>query len=230
MTHPTTPFPPICDEGIPTGDGETVWGTWDAATWRLTAFDLLDVQRERAYLELDCKSIAQYADWVLGLLPGYAAELLRIADKLLDLPEIDRELCAGKLTWEQVVLLTRVAVPKHEYAWLDRALELSLEELTQLVERSAEGWAPPIAWSAAADARRVVGCETVDALDATSGRARAVFSRGATPPSGSRLGRAADGTAARSKIALCSPDAGRVRRLTIAPNVRQPFHPPPSTS
>jgi len=225
MTHPVSIYPPSCDDSIPAGEGETGWEAWDAATWRSAALDLLYVDLERAYLALGCKSIAQYADWEMGLTRGYTTELLRIARKLLDLPEIDRELCAGKLTWEQVVVLTRVAVPQHEYAWLDRALEVPLEELTQSVERSAEGWAPPVD----------------------------VFSRGARPPSGSRLGRAADGTAARSKIALCSPDEGwlhvsrmaavqivaahavrarpgRVWRRAIAPNVRQPFHAPPSTS
>src|SRR5687767_5303306 len=126
MTNYPTPLPPSfesCEKDVRLGEGETGWEAWDAATWRMAALDLLDVDLNRTYLELGCKSTAQYADWELGLLPGYAEELMRIAQKLLDLPEIDRALSTGELTWEQVVVLTRVAVPKHELAWLDTALE-----------------------------------------------------------------------------------------------------------
>jgi hypothetical protein len=223
MKHPTTTFPPSCDRGIHTGEGETGWETWDAAAWRLTALDLLDVDLQRTYLELGCKSIAQYADWELGLLPGYAAELLRIAQKLLDLPEIDRALCAGELTWEQVVVLTKVAVPEHELAWLDTALELSLGDLKRLVDCSAEGWAPPIARGVEADVGGHAPCASVETLRATPSprRARVGGSRFQVGPRFVRRMGAVPAPGA--------PDRS-IRRHLDAPHVRQPFQAPPSTT
>jgi hypothetical protein len=219
--EPTTVLPSHY-EGPRAGDWLPTWAAWDAAAWRLMAFDLLDLDLHHGYVEFRCKSTEQYADWELGLLPGYCAELLRIARKLLDLPEVDRALVAGELTWEQVVVLTRVAVPKHELAWVDRAVECPLEELTDQVERSAEGWAPPVAWDGGSEARGVASGASAEAARAMS-RSRRAPNGGRRLHGGSRHGQRIEAGRARKASA---PGSWRRPR---APNVRQAMHALPLT-
>jgi hypothetical protein len=185
--------------------------------------DLAEVNRDRAYLELGCKSLAQYAKAALGPYAGYADELLRIGEKLVDLPEVDRALLDGELTWEQVVVLTRVAVPKHELAWLETAVALPLEELQQLVERSAEGWAPPVAWDEEAQARAAAPGASVETPRAIPALRRAPAGEGRVQflPRRARRYGAAHALGASER---------RFLRHAVAPNVRQRSHAPPSTS
>jgi len=147
------------------------------------------------------------------------------AAKLVDLREIDGAFRDGWLTWEQVLVLTRVAVPKHEAAWLARALESSLEDLAYLVARSAEGWAPPASDRALAEPGAAALETTIERLVAGSWRARA---RGARRQSSVGHQRAQAAPPSRERLR-----AGRVTGLPRhggAPNARRGPNAPPSTS
>jgi hypothetical protein len=162
------PLPPRTSVDVPTGVGGPSWQGADGPTWRGLARGLLELDLRRLYRREGYESTAHYAECELGLTPQQTAELLRICRKLLDLPEIDRAFCNGWLTWQQVVVVTRVAVPEHEAAWLDRALEVPVGELTGLVDRSAEGWAPPEAWDRRAHAGEAPSGSIAARFDAMS--------------------------------------------------------------
>jgi hypothetical protein len=224
--HPATV--PGFDEARCPGDGEISWNAGDGATWRGLALGLLEMELRRGHLARGWDSIVQYADYELSLPAAEVEELLRIGRKLLDLPEIDRALRVGWLAWEHVVALTKVAVPGHELAWLSTALGRPLEDLTRLVECSAEGWAPPVAWAGEAQA-----CEA--ARGASIADVRATYARGRAPDGEGRF-RTDPRGAGRivAAHALGAPGRSFRRHLSASshwvPNVRQPFHAPPSTS
>jgi hypothetical protein len=214
---------PTLDERVPPREGEPAWEEADGRTWREIALGLVEVDRARAHRQdgWRCRDIAQYAQWEHGFTPAQTAEVLRIGRKLLDLPEIDSAFCEGRLTWEHVVLLTRAAVPKHELGWLALALHAPLEELARVVERSAEGWAPPVVENSQAEWWGAPPQSDADTFDA---------------PSSSCLPRS--GILAVESVLWRSLGAGRrsvasrpgPRREYRAPNVRQPARERPSTS
>lgn len=86
--------------------------------------------------------VEHYAEARHGIPPRRTRELIAIDRKLLELPEIDEACCDQRIGWSKVQLLTKVATSKHEEAWLDRALNLTVRELAREVARSKEGHAP----------------------------------------------------------------------------------------
>jgi hypothetical protein len=193
----------------------------DGATWRTIALALVEMDERGSWRAAGAKSTAQLAAWEYCLVPEQTEKLLRLGRKLLELAEVDFVFCDGRLTWEQVVLLTRVAVPAHEAAWLERALALPLEELERLVERSAEGWAPPVIGRRPADTQ---GAELAEG-GGTCGRATQGRRARVTGDGSERVPLRVNRFAALNMPAARAPGHHRG-----APNVRQPFHPPPSTS
>jgi hypothetical protein len=205
------------------GEGEPSWADADGATWRALAVGLLELDQQRLYLSEGYRCTAQYADGELGLTRKQTEELLRIGKKLVDLPQIDHALRAGWLTWAHVVVLTRVAVPKHEAAWLERALDLPAGGLALLVERSAEGWAPPVASGERAQASEASLGWVAEAFLAPPSSRRARLSGG--------LRFVRPGLAGRIVVErLRRACATAAWRRHSAPNVRQPSGAPPSTS
>ena len=204
-------------------DATSFWEATDGTTWRTLALDLAEMERRQRYRSEGYESTAHYADWELGLEGEVFEELLRVGARLLTLPGIDCAFCDGYLTWEHVVVLTRVAVPDHEAAWLERALDLPLGDLTLLVDRSAEGWAPPLA----SDGRVGVGGATLG----STGEAVPADSwpwRGPRGREGRTVGTGNGGGTAAERLRRGAATGSWLRRG--APNVRHRSHAPPSTS
>lgn len=109
---------------------------------RVLAFYLVEMDQRRLYQTTGHGSTAHYAEARLGLDRRRVAELVRVGAKLLELRELDRAFCEGRLGWAKVLIVARMATPEHEAAWLERALALDARALALLAARSREGGAP----------------------------------------------------------------------------------------
>ncbi len=109
---------------------------------RVLAFYLVEMDVRRLYQATGHGSTAHYAEARLGLDRRRVAELVRVGAKLLELREVDRAFCEGRLGWAKVLIVSRMASPEHEAAWLERALALDARALALLAARSREGGAP----------------------------------------------------------------------------------------
>lgn len=109
---------------------------------RVLAFYLVEMDERRLYQATGHGSTAHYAEARLDLDRRRTSELLRVGRVLLELTEVDRAFCAGRLGWGKVLVLARVAVAQHEEAWLERALALDLRALAALARRSRPGGPP----------------------------------------------------------------------------------------
>ena len=109
---------------------------------RVLAYYLVEMDARRLYQCTGHGSTAYFAEVRLGIDRRRTAELLRVGRKLLELAEIDRAFCAGRIGWAKVLVLARAASPQHEAAWLERALALDCRELAALARRSREGGPP----------------------------------------------------------------------------------------
>lgn len=198
-------------------EGPWAWNAEVADTWRRLAMHLLEQDLLRVWRREGYASMVEFAEQRLGVPPQRTVELVRIAKKLLDLRLVDSALYHGCITWEHVLVLARVAVPKHEVAWLRAAIFRPLEELISMVERSAEGWGPPIPTDRTSIDDVDAGCAQVDPQHAASGH---------LPPHAEHLG--ASASPGRADRSFQLPSAGFVRR-SFAPNVRRSRRPPPST-
>ena len=109
---------------------------------RVLAFYLVEMDARRLYQATGHGSTAFYAEARLDLDRRRTAELIRVGKKLLELREVDRAFCEGRLCWAKVLVVARMATPEHEAAWLARALALDVRHLTLLAARSKEGGPP----------------------------------------------------------------------------------------
>ena len=178
---------------VPPRPHDPDWNEGHGSRWREISLELFEADRLGVYEGKDwgCNSLEMFGLCMYGLEEEETEELLRVGKKLLDLPEIDGVFCDGWLTWEQVLLLAKVAVPEHEGAWLDRALELSTERLAALVVHSAEGWAPPTAYEPRAKVGGAAVETVAQALIAESWRGRARTGPGRFASGSKRLPRTA---------------------------------------
>jgi hypothetical protein len=121
------------------------WDQANGAIWREIALHFVDVEerRPRQGPAWGRREVARYGYAEYGFCPAMCRELLRVGRALLLLPRIDQALVDGFLVWADIVVLTRVAVPRTEAAWLETALKLPLDQLELLAARSVRGWAPP---------------------------------------------------------------------------------------
>ena len=71
-----------------------------------------------------------------------ARDLLQVGEALQELPAIDEAFANGELCWSKVRELVKVANAKHEAKWLEKAMELSIEELALEVKLAKPGEAP----------------------------------------------------------------------------------------
>jgi Holliday junction DNA helicase RuvB len=109
---------------------------------RVLAYYLVEMDARRLYQLTGHGSTLDYAERRLGLDRRRTAELLRVGRKLLELREVDRVFCEGRLGWTKMLVVARMAVPEHEAAWIERALALDARALALLAARSREGGPP----------------------------------------------------------------------------------------
>jgi len=102
--------------------------------------DLADRVQRRQELMLDA-----YADELhaarccFGLGPREARERVRIGRALRQLPEVERALVGGELSYSRVREITRVATPATEAEWLELARQLDMRTLERRVARTQTG-------------------------------------------------------------------------------------------
>ncbi|HWO18144.1 MAG TPA: HNH endonuclease signature motif containing protein [Kofleriaceae bacterium] len=89
-----------------------------------------------------CGSMIEYMERAMGYAPHTAAERLRVARAIAELPLIAEALEQGGLAHSAVRELSRVAVPGTEEAWLEVARGKSLREIEALVSGHRPGHLP----------------------------------------------------------------------------------------
>ncbi|HWO23542.1 MAG TPA: DUF222 domain-containing protein, partial [Kofleriaceae bacterium] len=87
-------------------------------------------------------SLVEYMERAMGYAPHTAAERLRVARAIAELPLLAEALEQGELAHSAVRELSRVAVPDTEAAWLEAARGKSLREVESLVAGHKPGHLP----------------------------------------------------------------------------------------
>jgi hypothetical protein len=103
---------------------------------------LLAALRAATHLRLGYGSFHEYAERLLGYGPRVTQEKLRVAQALEELPEMARELEAGRVSFSAARELSRVATTSTEREWLDAARGRTVRELEQLVSGRRPGSRP----------------------------------------------------------------------------------------
>jgi hypothetical protein len=94
------------------------------------------------HVEYACPTLAHYIELVCGVSRIAARQRIRVACALGQLPLIDREFAAGRLSYAKVRSLVRIATPENEREWAKKALKLPAEDLEFVVARAKPGEAP----------------------------------------------------------------------------------------
>jgi hypothetical protein len=89
-----------------------------------------------------CGSMIEYMERAMGYASHTAAERLRVARAIAELPLIAEALEHGELPHSAVRELSRVAIPDTEEAWLEAARGKSLREIEALVSGHRPGHLP----------------------------------------------------------------------------------------
>jgi hypothetical protein len=109
---------------------------WDEGRSLLTAL------RFGAHLKLGFGSYFEYVERLFGYRPRFTQEKLRVAEALEELPELDRNLREGALSWSAVRELTRVATLTTEQSWIAAARGRSVRDVEKLVSGRKPGDRP----------------------------------------------------------------------------------------
>jgi hypothetical protein len=151
-------------------DGANAWahhvseaGAWERkheAEWARVDRELRSIATRRAALDVEEARLLRYAEelklWrafgfgsaieymerAMGYAPHTAAERLRVARALGELPLITEALEHGDLAHSAVRELSRVAVPETEAAWLEAARGKNLREIEAMVSGHRPGHLP----------------------------------------------------------------------------------------
>jgi hypothetical protein len=94
------------------------------------------------YKDFGCATALRFATDKLEMCRTTAQRLLRTGAELTLLPRVDGAFCRGDLSWSKVCLVSEIAVPETEKAWLDLALRVTIRELQREVASTEKGRAP----------------------------------------------------------------------------------------
>ncbi|MDB4955636.1 MAG: endonuclease [Myxococcales bacterium] len=103
---------------------------------------LLEAEALEIWSEYGFVSIFEYMERVLGYGPKAAHDRLRVARELDGLPLLAEALARDELKFSAVRELTRVAIPRTERAWRDKAIGKSLREIEAMVAGRKKGDLP----------------------------------------------------------------------------------------
>jgi len=139
---------------------DRAWERQHAAEWERVDQKLRGIAARRAALDAEEARLLRYADelklWrafgfghmleyverVMGYAPHTAAERLRVARVIAELPLITEALENGELAHSAVRELSRVAIPDTEAEWLEAARGKSLREIEAMVSGRKPGHRP----------------------------------------------------------------------------------------
>jgi hypothetical protein len=103
---------------------------------------LVVARSEQLHRYLGYGRLEEYMERVLGYGPHTAAERLRVAEALVELPGTRAALDAGELTYSAVREISRVAIPETEVAWLAATRDRTLREIEPMVAGRKKGDLP----------------------------------------------------------------------------------------
>ena len=109
---------------------------------RRLAFYLADMDSRGISQLLGFPTATAYAVKRLEMGRRHAQELIAAGRALEELPKTDEAFCDGRLNWSRVRLLTKIAVPETEAAWVERAVALSWAQFKREVLTSEKGRPP----------------------------------------------------------------------------------------
>ena len=109
---------------------------------RRLAFYLADMDSRGISQLLGFPTATAYAVKRLEMGRRHAQELIAAGRELEELPKTDEAFCDGRLNWSRVRLLTKIAVPETEAAWVERAVALSWAQFKREVLTSEKGRPP----------------------------------------------------------------------------------------
>ena len=135
----------ILEAGLPPGELVRRLVTANRTTAmgnRALAFYLHDMQSRGEHHALSFSSAAQFAMARLEMGKTAAYELVSLGASLDGLPRIDAAFCEGEISWSKVKLLSSIAVPDTEIAWLELGKELNCRRLAQEVASTEKGRPP----------------------------------------------------------------------------------------
>jgi hypothetical protein len=99
---------------------------------------LADLRRRRLHRQLGYPSPRKYAMEALGFSATRAGDLLRLADRLEELPRIRESVVRGELGYTKAREIVKVASPRTEDAWLAEAEHSTRRELERKVARTRQ--------------------------------------------------------------------------------------------
>src|SRR5258706_2991710 len=148
---------PVSTDPSPSNDVSSAhvaldWRTVNAALLRIArcrgevdaeeAGWLVAAERLHVHRHLGCVPLLEYFERVLGYGPRAAADRLRVAKALQDLPETRAALAKGHIPFTGVRELTRVAVPATEHVWLEAAAGKTVRQIEGMVAGRRPGDTP----------------------------------------------------------------------------------------
>lgn len=93
-----------------------------------------EVVRRELYRDLGYASAHQYAHMALGFSRNRTNQFLRLAGDLERLPRLRAAVADGSLGWTKAQQVARVATPRSEGDWVDKALGATRHELAQAIK------------------------------------------------------------------------------------------------
>lgn len=96
---------------------------------------IAEIDRREGWRSDGAKSMVEWISFRLDKSHATAAEMLRVARALEDLPTLHEAYSSGHLDWDQLRRLTRVATSDNEAALLQETKALNLVQLDALVQR-----------------------------------------------------------------------------------------------
>ncbi len=103
---------------------------------------LLQALRTEAHRHLGFGTFGEYVERLFGYSPRTTEEKVRVARELENLPDTDRALRDGALSWSAARELTRVSTPATEKEWLSSARGKTVRQLERLVSGRKPGDLP----------------------------------------------------------------------------------------
>jgi 5-methylcytosine-specific restriction endonuclease McrA len=97
-----------------------------------------ELSRRRLYRDLGFSSMRQYAITALGFSSSRAADFIRLAARLDELPRVRDSVARGQLGYTKAREIIKVASPGTEQRWLEEAEQSSRRELEQKVRKTRE--------------------------------------------------------------------------------------------
>jgi hypothetical protein len=111
---------------------------WDAQECR----DIRAAQELRLWEECGCINMSEYLMRTCGFTRREAAERIRVANMLTDLPRLEDELEAGRLAYSSVRELVRVVITDKQDEWIDHCAGLTSDQVARAVSGHKRGDSP----------------------------------------------------------------------------------------